>query len=260
MKGVVIAGGEGTRLRPVTHIYNKSFAPVYNSPLIYYPLFSLKRAGIGDVVLVSAPEFIESYKHLLKDGSEFGMNINYATQAEPKGISHALKQAEPHAKGHSVISILGDNIFEEDLTPAIEEFKKQKFDQGDDPVRGAKIVLTQVDNPHRYGVAKFDGDKIDSLYEKPDDPPSNWAITGMFMYDERVFDFIDTLEPSDRGELESTDLHNVYVREGTLTYEKLKGKWFDAGTFDSLLAASNFVANHPVLGKKDLLTDSDSPC
>lgn len=257
MIGVVIAGGEGTRLRPVTHIYNKSFAPVYNSPLIYYPLFTLKRAGITDIVLVSAPEYIDSYKKLLGKGEKHNLNLSYATQKEPKGIAHALKQAEPYAKGEPLVTILGDNIFEKDLSPAIEDFKTQSFSKDDPPPHGAKLVLSEVEDAHRYGVPEFDGEKIIRMYEKPDNPPSSWAITGMFMFDNRAFDFIETITPSDRGELEITDLHNVYADEDTLTYEKLDGGWFDAGTFDSLLEASKFVAEHPTLSKKDLLADND---
>lgn len=253
MKGVILGGGEGTRLRPFTYAYNKSFAPVYNKPLIYYPLFTLKRAGIRDIILICSPEHRASYQDLLGEGEHFGLNIVYGEQDAPLGIAHALGQAEDYAKGEKIMVILGDEVIEDDLSQAVKDFKNQEFKTNQGKQTGAKIGLKQVDDPRRFGVVEFEQDRIKNIQEKPENPKSNWVFMGMGMYDERVFDLIKKLEPSDRGEYEITDLHNLYIEEKTMSYHKLKGEWFDAGTFDSLLAASNFVANHPVLKKPDLL-------
>ena len=234
MKGVILAGGLGTRLRPLTKIINKSILPVYDKPLIYYPILTLREAGINHILIISGPEHAGQFLDLLGSGKQLGVNLSYDIQEEPKGLAHGLAVAEDFADNGKVALILGDNIFEDNLSKATQDFEKQD--------KGAKIIIKQVSDPERSGVIKFRGDKIVDIIEKPKNPPSNWIQTGFYLYDNRVFDIIRTLKPSARGEYEITDLNNFYLKEGTLAYQKIKGKWFDAGTFNSLLEANNFIA------------------
>jgi len=241
MKGIVLAGGLGTRLMPLTKVINKQLLPVYKKPLIYYPILTLKEAGIKEILVISGPGHAGQLLDSLGSGKELGVDLSYDIQEEPKGIAHGLAIAEDFADDGQVALILGDNIFEDSLKKAVNDFKKQ--------AKGAKIILKQVADPERFGVAQFNkkGDKIAKIIEKPKNPPSNWMVTGFYLYDNRVFDIIRKLKPSARGEYEVTDLNNFYVKEKTMTYQKAKGKWLDAGTFDSLLEANIFVAKRAAL-------------
>jgi len=242
MKGAVLAGGQGTRLMPLTKVINKNILAVYDKPLIFYPIFTLRDAGIEEILIISGRGHAGQYLDLMSDGKELGVKLTYVIQEEPKGLAHGLSMAEDFADNGPIALILGDNIFEENLKPAVDDFKKQLKKEG----KGAKIILKQVPDPERFGVAEFqdspDGEKIISITEKPKKPKSNWIVTGFYMYDARAFDFIRTLKPSGRGEYEITDLNNCYLKEGGLTYYKTKGEWIDAGTFDSLLKANVFIA------------------
>jgi len=234
MKGVILGGGTGSRLLPLTKIINKNVLAIYDKPLIYYPICTLRDAGITEILLISGRGHAGQYLDLLASGKELGVKLTYEIQEEPKGLAHALAVAEDFADNGSVAMILADNIYEENLKPAVNDFLKQE--------KGAKIILKEVNDPQRFGVAEFDGDKIKNIEEKPQSPKSNWIVSGFYMYDKRCFDFIRTLRPSARGELEITDLNNCYLREGSLTYYKTTGEWIDAGTFDSLLKANIFIA------------------
>jgi len=234
MKGVILGGGTGSRLLPLTKIINKNVLAIYDKPLIYYPICTLRDAGITEILLISGRGHAGQYLDLLASGKELGVKLTYEIQEEPKGLAHALAVAEDFADNGSVAMILADNIYEENLKPAVDDFLKQE--------KGAKIILKEVNDPQRFGVAEFDGDKIKNIEEKPQSPKSNWIVSGFYMYDKRCFDFIRTLRPSARGELEITDLNNCYLREGSLTYYKTTGEWIDAGTFDSLLKANIFIA------------------
>jgi glucose-1-phosphate thymidylyltransferase len=234
MKGVVLAGGLGTRLMPLTKVINKQILPVYNKPLIYYPILTLKEAGIKEILIISGPGHAGQLLDLLGSGKELGVDLSYDIQEVPRGIAHGLAIAEDFADNGRVALILGDNIFEDSLKKAVDDFKKQE--------KGAKIVIKQVPDPERFGVVKFKGDKIAQIIEKPKRPPTNWMVTGFYLYDNRVFDIIRGLNPSARGEYEITDVNNFYIKEGTMTYQKARGKWIDAGTFDSLLEANIFIA------------------
>jgi glucose-1-phosphate thymidylyltransferase len=235
MKGVVLAGGLGTRLGAVTKVVNKHLLDVFDEPMIFFPIRSLARAGLTDITVVTGDE-ISQFKELLGDGSELEVRIDYAFQAGEGGIADALSRAEGAVRGERVVVILGDNIFQEDLAPYIERFKRQD--------RGAKILLKQVslEDAHRFGVAEIKEGKIIRIEEKPTRPKSDLVQTGCYMYDERVFDFIRSLTPSNRGELEVTDLNTIYIQEGTMSYDVLKGWWTDAGTSASKLRASILVA------------------
>lgn len=236
MKGVVLAGGLGTRLMPLTKVVNKSILPVYNKPLIYYPILALKEAGIKEILIISGPGHAGQLLDLLSSGKELGVDLSYDIQEEPRGIAHGFAIAEDFADNGKIAFILGDNIFEDSLKKAVEDFKKQE--------KGAKIAIKQVPDPKRFGIVKFNkkGDKILNIIEKPKKPPTNWAVTGFYIYDSRVFDVIKALKPSARNEYEVTDLNNFYVKEKTMSYYKVRGKWIDAGTFDSLLEANVFAS------------------
>jgi glucose-1-phosphate thymidylyltransferase len=234
MKGVVIAGGKGTRLYPLTKVVNKNILQVYDKPLIYYPILTLRDAGIKDILLISGPGHAGQFLDLLGSGKELGVDLSYDIQEEPKGVAHCIAVAEDFADNGPIAVILGDNIYEDNLKEAVDDFKKQG--------KGAKVALKQVHDPERFGVAELGGDKIVSIVEKPKKPKSNWVVVGFYLYDNQVFDVIRTLKLSDRGEYEITDLNNKYLKEGTLTGYKLKGEWIDAGTFDSLLKANMFIA------------------
>ncbi len=235
MKGVILAGGLGTRLYPLTKITNKHLLPVYNRPMVTYPLECLVRAGIRDILVVTGGNNPGDFLKLLGNGKEYGAeNIAYAYQEGEGGIAAALALAETHAACGPICVILGDNLIEKNICSAVEDYRKQG--------EGAKILLKKVDDPARFGVAVFDGDRVVGIVEKPTDPPSSYAVTGIYLYDNQVFEFVRKLSPSERNELEITDVNNMYIRQGTLTWSELDGWWTDAGTFDSLLRASNLVA------------------
>ncbi len=236
MKGVVLAGGLGTRLYPLTKITNKHLLPVYDKPMVHYPIQALVNAGIQDILIVTGGNSAGDFLQLLGNGNDFGLkDLSYTYQQGEGGIADALKLAEHFADGEKIVVILGDNLIEKNITKAVEDFAAQET--------GAKILLKEVHDPQRFGVATVDAaGNVQKIIEKPKQPESNLAVIGIYMYDARVFDFINQLEPSERGELEITDVNNFYVQDGTLTSEVLDGWWTDAGTFDSLLRASNMVA------------------
>jgi glucose-1-phosphate thymidylyltransferase len=235
LKGVILAGGLGRRLAPLTKITNKHLLPIYCKPMIYYPIHTLVEAGIKDILIVTGGMHAGEFLRLLGDGKEFGLkHINYTYQEGEGGIAQALGLAEHFADKDKIVVMLGDNIIEKDIKSAVGEFRRQ--------ARGAKILLKEVEDPERFGVAEFKGKKMISIQEKPKKPKSGYAVTGIYMYDNRVFDIIKTLKPSRRGELEITDVNNAYLKRGELTYSILDGWWTDAGTFESLLRANNLVA------------------
>ncbi|OGK62012.1 hypothetical protein A2334_04030 [Candidatus Roizmanbacteria bacterium RIFOXYB2_FULL_38_10] len=237
MKGVILAGGLATRLRPLTLVTNKHLLPIYNKPMIYYSIESMARAGIKEVLITSSPDHSGDFANLLKGGEDFGLKLFYAVQQNPKGgIANAIALAKEFAVDQKILVILGDNIFKTDLKSTVEQFEKKD--------KGALIYGVKIStDSQQYGVVEIDKQgKVLSIEEKPEHPKSNIAQTGIYMYDNRVFDFISRLTPSDRGELEVTDLNNFYLKEGTLTCELLQW-WIDAGTsYDELLRANNLVA------------------
>lgn len=237
MKGIILAGGLGSRLRPMTLVTNKHLLPVYDRPMVYYPIGTLVNAGITEVLVVTGGEHAGDFFKLLRNGKDVGLkHLEYAYQEGEGGIADALKLAEDFADGGKICVILGDNIIENNINQAVEDFRNQE--------RGAKVLLKQVEDPHRFGVVEFaeDGKTITNILEKPKNPPSNMAVTGYYMYDGRVFDICKTLKPSGRGELEITDVNTDYLRRGELTWSELSGWWTDAGTIPSLLRATNLVA------------------
>lgn len=235
MKGLILAGGLGTRLYPLTKVTNKHLLPVYNKPMIYYPIEALINAGIRDIMIVTGGTDAGEFLRLLGNGKEFGLDhINYTYQAGEGGIAEALGLAEYFAGGEKICVVLGDNLIERNFIKAAQDFERQP--------RGAKILLKEVKDPQRFGVPAFSGDRIVAIEEKPREPKSPYAVTGIYFYDARVFDIIRTLKPSERGELEITDVNNAYLRDGLLTWEVLDGWWTDAGTFESLLQANALVA------------------
>jgi glucose-1-phosphate thymidylyltransferase len=234
MKGVILAGGLGTRLYPLTRITNKHMLPVYDRPMIYYPLQALVNAGITDIMLVTGGNNAGDFLRLLGNGKDFGLkHINYTYQEGEGGIADALRLAEYFAEDQKICVILGDNIIETNIVAPVQKFREQE--------QGAHILLKEVPDPERFGVPVFDGKKILHIDEKPQQPKSRYAVTGIYMYDRTAFDRIRKLKPSGRGEFEITDLNNMYLEEGTLTYSILEGWWTDAGTFDSLRRATNLV-------------------
>ena len=234
MKGIVLAGGTGSRLYPLTKITNKHLLPVYDKPMIYYPIQTLVDAGIRDLLIVTGGRNSGDFLRLLANGKEFGLkHINYTYQEGEGGIAEALALAEHFAEGEKICVILGDNIIEGSIQGAVEAFTRQE--------RGAKILLKEVSDAGRFGVAEIQGDKIVGIEEKPKRPKSSFAVTGIYMYDESVFEKTRHLKPSARGELEITDVNNAYIRENTMTFGYLEGWWTDAGTFDSLMRAANLV-------------------
>jgi glucose-1-phosphate thymidylyltransferase len=235
MKGIILAGGLGSRLRPLTKVTNKHLLPVYDKPMIYYPLETLCKAGIRDIMIVTGGSSAGDFLRLLGNGREFGLkDIYYTYQEGEGGIADALKLCEHFAEGQRITVILGDNIIQDDITPYVKRFEDQDS--------GARLLLKEVDDPERFGVAEIDGDRIVSIVEKPAQPKSRYAVTGIYMYDRRVFDFARKLKPSARGELEITDVNNAYLREGDLRFDVLDGWWTDAGQFESLYRATQLVA------------------
>ena len=235
MKGIVLAGGLGTRMSPLTKITNKHLLPVYDKPMIYYPISTLVNAGIDEILLVTGGNNAGDFLRLMGNGKEFGLrHINYTYQEGEGGIAAALGLAEFFADDDRIAIVLGDNIIEKNIKAAVDAFKKQE--------KGAKIMLKEVPDPERFGVPAFEDDRIIRIDEKPKKPASQYAVIGIYMYDNTVFDVIRRLKPSDRGELEITDVNNHYIKEGTMTWDVIDGWWTDAGTFDSLRYASNMVA------------------
>jgi glucose-1-phosphate thymidylyltransferase len=235
VKGVVLAGGLGTRFHPVTRVVNKHLLDVFDEPMVFYPIKTLQAAGVTDLVLVTGSE-IDQFRELLGDGSELGVSLHYEQQEGEGGIADALAKAAGHVADDDIVVILGDNIFQEDLGPYVEAYGRQGG--------GAKLLLKRValQDARRFGVATIEGDRIVSIVEKPDDPASDLVVTGCYMYDRRVFGIIEGLEPSGRGELEITDVNNAYAAAGELSFDVLAGWWTDAGTPPSKLKASILVA------------------
>ena len=235
LKGVVLAGGLGKRLYPLTLISNKHCLPIYNKPMIYYPIQSLVNAGIKDIMIVTGGNNAGDFLRLLGNGAEFGLkHINYTYQKGEGGIAEALGLAEHFADGENIVVILGDNIIEKPIKEYVDKFKAQDA--------GARILIKEVEDPQRFGVVEFNDDKIISIEEKPETPKTNYIVTGIYMYDAQVFDIIKNLEPSARNELEITDVNKAYLRRKQLNYDILDGWWTDAGAFESLLRANNLVA------------------
>ena len=235
MKGVVLAGGLGTRLLPLTKVTNKHLLPVYNKPMVFYPIQTLVNAGVREIMLVTGGNNAGDFLRLLGNGKEFGLkHLNYTYQEGEGGIADALRLAEHFADGEPVCVMLGDNIIEGNILAATEAFRRQQ--------RGAKILLKEVKDPHRFGVPVLEGKRVVRIEEKPANPQSSYAVTGVYFYDASVFDIIKTLKPSGRGELEITDVNNAYIAAGTLTWDVLDGWWTDAGTIESLYLANQLVS------------------
>lgn len=235
MKGVVLAGGLGTRLHPLTKVTNKHLLPVYMKPMVYYPIESLVEGGIDEIMIVTGGNNAGDFLKLLGNGKEFGLaHLNYAYQEGEGGIAEALSLCRAFVDKDKVAVVLGDNIVEKSIRKHVEAYRQQE--------EGARILLKEVPDPERFGVPTLDGDRIIGIIEKPKDPPSNFAVTGIYFYDSQVWDVIDSLEPSKRNELEITDVNNFYIEQGTMEYSILDGWWTDAGTFDSLKRASDLVA------------------
>ena len=235
MKGIVLAGGTGSRLFPLTKITNKHLLHIYDRPMIYYPIQTLVDAGIRDILIVAGGRNSGDFLRLLGNGKHFGLaHINYTYQEGEGGIADALGLAEHFADQQKICVVLGDNIIERDIRAAVEQFQQQP--------QGAHILLKRVPDAERFGVAEVAGGRVVGIEEKPKNPKSDYAVTGIYMYDPTVFDKIKVLVPSSRGELEISDVNNAYIREGTITFSFLEGWWTDAGTFDSLLRAANLVA------------------
>lgn len=245
MKGVVLAGGLGSRLFPLTKITNKHLLPVYDQPMIYYPIQTLVNAGIDDVMIVTGGNSAGDFLKLLENGEEFGLKrLSYAYQRGEGGIAAALALVEDFADDEPICVVLGDNIIENNIRQAAEDFKAQG--------KGAKILLKKVHDPQRFGVPELDGDKVLLIEEKPANPKSDFAVIGIYFYDSTVFEVIKTLKPSGRGELEITDVNNHYITQGTMSWAELEGWWTDAGTFESLLHASKLVAETGANNLNDL--------
>ena len=235
MKGIILAGGLGTRMRPLTNVTNKHLLPVYNRPMIFFPLQTLVDAGIRDILIVTGGNSSGDFLRLIGNGAAFGLSyVNYAYQKGEGGIAEALGLAEHFAGGDRVAVVLGDNIFQENIAPHVRAFERQP--------EGAKILLKKVPDPERFGVASVKGGKVTRIEEKPRRPKSDFIVTGIYLYDPQVFEIIKTLKPSGRGELEITDVNNRYIEMGQMSYDVLKGYWSDCGTFESLLRASQMVA------------------
>lgn len=237
LKGLVLAGGTGSRLMPLTKITNKHLLPVGRKPMIYYPIEKLTSIGIEQILIVTGVEHMGDVVGLLGSGKDFGCQFTYRVQDKAGGIAEALGLAENFAQDEPLAVILGDNIFEDDLKKYADKFVAQKT--------GARLLLKEVEHPQRFGVAEISGDRVVSIEEKPEKPRSNYAVTGIYFYDVAVFDIIRTLEPSARGELEITDVNNTYIAKGQLAYDILEGWWTDAGTFESLNRADELVIKEP---------------
>jgi glucose-1-phosphate thymidylyltransferase len=235
LKGIVLAGGLGSRLRPLTSVTNKHLLPVYDRPMIYYPIQALVNAGIRDIMIVTGGSSAGDFLKLLKNGKDFGLkHINYTYQEGEGGIADALSLCEDFAEGEPICVVLGDNIIERNICKAVRAYRHQGG--------GAKILLKKVPDPQRFGVPELDGRRVVRIEEKPKAPKSDYAVIGIYMYDAEVFNIIRPLKPSERGELEITDVNNAYISRDEMSWDELEGWWTDAGTFESLLRASNMVA------------------
>src|SRR3989344_897015 len=236
MKGIILAGGTGSRLRPITKVTNKHLLPVYNKPMIYYPLEVMQACGFSDVLIVSGREHAGHFLNLLGSGKEFNMRLSYEVQEEAGGIAQALALAEDFADSEPVAVQLGDNIYENhnQLVEGVKRFGEKGS--------GSMIFLKEVSDPQRFGVAEIEGKKVLLIVEKPKNPKTNLAVTGFYIYDREVFNIIRTIQPSGRGEMEITDVNNNYIKKGKMQFEVVEGEWTDAGTFDSLLRANNLAA------------------
>jgi len=233
MKGIILAGGTGSRLYPLTKVTNKHLLPVGKYPMIDHIIAKMKQADIDEIMVITGKEHMGSVVNLLGSGYDYGVKFTYRIQDQPGGIAQALGLCEDFVNSDKCLVILGDNIFYDNIASFVKNFERQE--------KGAKILIQEVHDPKRYGVAELNGDRIVGIEEKPQNPKSNYCVTGIYMYDNRVFDVIKTLEPSNRGELEITDVNNWYIKDGTLTYDILKNWWTDAGTFDSLQYANSLA-------------------
>ena len=234
VRGVVLAGGTGSRLFPLTKVTNKHLLPVGSKPMIFHPIEKLVEAGVVDIMIISGTEHLGDVVRLLGSGKDFGARFTYRVQDEAGGIGQALDLTEDFCKGHKLVVILGDNIFESSLKAYVDSFRAQGS--------GARLLLKEVHDPQRYGVPTLDGDKIVKIVEKPTDPDSNFAVTGIYMFDDSVFNVIKTCKPSGRGELEISDVNDDYVQRGECEYDVIEGWWTDAGTFESLAHANTLLA------------------
>lgn len=241
MKGIVLSGGTGSRLYPLTKVTNKHLLPVGKYPMIFHSIQKLKQAQITDILIVTGKEHMGDVVNLLGSGNEFEVSFTYKVQDEAGGIAQALGLAQHFVGDDQMVVILGDNVFADDISPFVENFKKQQA--------GAKILIQEVHDPKRFGVPELQGDRILSIEEKPQHPKSNYAVTGIYMFDHKVFEIVKTLKPSDRGELEITDVNNAYIERGELTFDVLQGWWTDAGTHASL-ARANELAKDLVFGEE----------
>lgn len=233
MKGIILAGGTGSRLSPLTDITNKHLLPVGREAMIMHPIRKLQEAGITEILIVTGTEHMGDIVQLLGSGHSRGLDFTYRVQDQAGGIAEALALAENFAAGQKLCVLLGDNIFEDSIVDDVDEFRAQD--------KGARVMLKQVPDPERYGVARFDGDRVVEVLEKPKTPPSDWAVTGIYFFDGRVFDIIRTLKPSARGEYEITDVNNDYIQRGEMQFGQFKGWWTDAGTFPSYHLANQLV-------------------
>lgn len=232
MKGIILAGGRATRLRPLTAITSKQLLPVYDKPMIYYPIETLIKAGITDILIIIAPDYAGQFLNLLGDGHEFGAHFSYAVQKEPKGLADAFVIGEDFIDNDNVTMILGDNIFDQDFSQEIKNFKS-----------GAMVFARKVEDPERFGVVEFDQEmKAISMEEKPEKPKSNYAVVGLYTYDNKVVEYAKNLQPSPRGEIEITDINKIYLQKGEMKVNIFDTLWEDAGTFDSLLRVANIMA------------------
>jgi glucose-1-phosphate thymidylyltransferase len=236
MKGVILAGGTGTRLYPLTNATNKHLLPVGKEPMIYNPIKQLLSARINDILIITSKQHMGDVVRLLGSGKGFGSDFTFKVQEEAKGIAHALLLAEYFANRDKIVVILGDNITTHSIKPYVDNFKKQS--------KGAKVLLRKVSDPERYGIAALDELKVIKIEEKPKEPKSNYAVIGIYMYDNKVFDIIRILKPSARGEYEITSVNNEYIKNNELTYDILKGEWTDAGTFESLQYANKMALKY----------------
>ena len=232
MKGIILAGGKATRLRPLTKITSKQLLPVYNKPMIFYPIETLTKAGIKDILIIVAPEYAGHFLNLLGSGRDFGANFSYEIQDEPRGLADAYRVGENFIGDDSVSMILGDNIFDHDFSESIRSFE-----------RGGKVFAKKVPDPQRFGVVEFDENhNVIGIEEKPEKPKSDYAVVGLYIYDNRVIQYAKDLQPSERGEIEITDINNRYLKDGELVVDIIEGIWQDAGTFDSLFEANKYWA------------------
>ena len=241
MRGIILAGGTGSRLFPLTKVTNKHLLPVGKYPMVFHAVFKLKKAGLTDILIITGKEHMGDVVNLLGSGHEWGVSFTYKVQDEAGGIAQALGLAEQFVGDEQMVVILGDNVFADDITPYVDNFRNQQT--------GAKILIQQVPDPTRFGVPELREDRIISIEEKPKQPKSNYAVTGIYMFDHHVFEIIKTLKPSARGELEITDVNNAYIKRGELTFDILQGWWTDAGTHASL-ARANELAKDIVFGEE----------